>query len=73
MVDPALAVHERSMRRAKSEALKLKAAMSVLDRAGLPKGMNVSGDIGLDALAEILRKLPEEAAERLARMVEERG
>lgn len=54
LVDPAIATLARIMATSDNEALRLKAADSILDRGGLPKGAQVTVDDARSALIEKL-------------------
>jgi hypothetical protein len=54
LVDPAIATLARIMATSDNEALRLKAADSILDRGGLPKGAQVTVEDARSALYEAL-------------------
>jgi hypothetical protein len=54
LVDPAIATLARIMATSPNEALRLKAADSILDRGGLPKGAQVTIQDAREALIEKL-------------------
>ena len=54
LVDPAIATLARIMATSENEALRLKAADSILDRGGLPKGAQVTVEDARSALYEAL-------------------
>jgi hypothetical protein len=56
LVDPAIATLARIMATSDNEALRLKAADSILDRGGLPKGAQVTVE---DARSALIAKLIE--------------